>query len=213
MEDITVSLVLQEAAPMPPVLATCFHCTSLLNKANNVEKYVRDEKGRLVKDLVPRHRSIELHKVVNPAYVNKVVEFKVVKNVVVDGKHQLGGPCVECNCDVSRYVAKEAVVGEKASAVCWHCTSVLNNGLNIKKYLREEGGKLKREKVYKRTKDGKPSKRPIRKKRLNKNYTSHVLRRMIVENRKDLNGKGQAEGKCCECGTPVSAFVSLGKSQ
>ncbi len=187
------------------IRATCWCCTSAVNKKNKVEKYQRDAKGKLVKEKVESNRKNELKKVLNPNYVKGVIcQVKVTSKGIVDGKCRVMGECLKCSKPISSYVKKvESLdqIGDVVQATCWSCTSAYNKERKQTKYKKDPAGKLVRELRPR-------SNRPKMRKVLNKNYVRSVPRAVIVQREFYDKNKIRVEGKCKECGSPVSAFIT-----
>lgn len=199
MEDITTN-----AAPEQEIEATCWHCTSELNKSNKVDKYLRDDKGKIVKEKVERKRKREMVKVLNPDYIPGVVRtVQVDHKQVNDGKCRIIGHCTICQSKVSSYVKKVDnldKIGHVVQATCWSCTSAYNKLQKQAKYKKDPRGKLIRE-------PRKVSSRSIYKNVVNPKFTRSVLRPIKIQRQFHEKNKIRIEGKCVQCGQSVSAFV------
>ena len=94
---VTLMLIMES----PKSSGVCWHCTSIANAG--VQKWQRDEKGRLLK--VKKVRGV---KVLNKDYIRAAVrEFIIEKeDESVDGKkHRVEGRCLTCNeKKISRFV-------------------------------------------------------------------------------------------------------------
>lgn len=96
VEQPVVSVSVAEAQ------GTCWHCTSALNASNKTARWLRNEKGHLLR--VKNSRGIK-KKVPNPAYIRSVArKFLVAQTEVVDKKLRVIGQCPECRYKVSCFI-------------------------------------------------------------------------------------------------------------
>jgi len=87
------------------IQATCWSCTSAVNKERGQSKYVKDADNHLVRVSVKLSKRPHYEKVINPKYTRSVLRKVKVRHTFHEkNKVRIEGECLTCHGDVSAFV-------------------------------------------------------------------------------------------------------------